>query len=383
MLFYRIILGWLLVASVARAQDGAFVPLNPAEMKPLTNHNSPAHRTAAHFMHGVNFGNYLEVPTGQDWGVRITTNDFDHVKAEGFDHVRVPTAWHQYAGPGPDFRLSDTIFGRVDFMVTNALARGLAVLVNIHGYDEFTSDPAKETEKFIALWRQIAAHYAAAPDTVVFELLNEPKDAATTTVLNPIYARVIAEIRKTNPRRTIVVAPGDWDNVKELKNLVLPGTEDNLMVTIHCYEPFYFTHQGASWAGPDVPVRGIRFPGPPPTPLVPDSSLKLRESVRNWIDNYNKLPAEKNPSSALAFAGRMKLARQWADHYGRPVYVGEYGAYTRADAESRANFYKAFRRVLAEEKLGWAIWDWNAGFRYWDSGKQEPSPGMREALFGK
>ena len=33
--------------------------------------------------------------------------------------------------------------------------------------------------------------------------------------------------------------------------------------------------------------------------------------------------------------------------------------------------------------LGWAIWDWSAGFRYWDQKKGEPLPGMREALFGK
>src|SRR3954464_7140391 len=103
MTFHRLILGWLLVAAVARAEDGAFVPQNPAEMKPLANHNSPAHQTAGHFIHRVNLGNYLEVPAGQRWGVRITTNDFEHIKAEGFDHVRVPVAWQQYAGPGPDF----------------------------------------------------------------------------------------------------------------------------------------------------------------------------------------------------------------------------------------------------------------------------------------
>ncbi len=305
------------------------------------------------------------------------------MKAEGFDHVRVPTAWHDYAGPGPEFKLSDEIFAREDFVVTNALARGLGVMVNIHGFDEFTSHPTNETDKFIALWRQIAAHYAAAPDTVVFELLNEPKDAATTTVLNPIYARVIAEIRKTNPRRTIVVAPGRWDDVKELKNLVLPSGDDNLLVTIHCYEPFYFTHQGAGWAGPDVKTQGIKFPGPPATPLAPDPELRLREGVRNWISNYNTLPVENNPSSPIAFAGRMKLAHDWAAYYGRPVYVGEFGAFTRADQESRANFYRAFRQELAKENLGWAIWDWNAGFRYWDSRKNEALPGMREALFGK
>src|SRR5580700_4998977 len=75
------------VALSADAQSGAFVPSNPPEMKPLTNRNSPAHQTAALFLRGANLGNYLEIPKGQDWGVRITADDFDHIKAEGFDHI--------------------------------------------------------------------------------------------------------------------------------------------------------------------------------------------------------------------------------------------------------------------------------------------------------
>lgn len=31
--------------------------------------------------------------------------------------------------------------------------------------------------------------------------------------------------------------------------------------------------------------------------------------------------------------------------------------------------------------MGWAIWDWKAGFRYWDDRKAERVTGMREALF--
>ena len=32
--------------------------------------------------------------------------------------------------------------------------------------------------------------------------------------------------------------------------------------------------------------------------------------------------------------------------------------------------------------MGWAIWDWKAGFRYWDEKAGRPEPGMHEALFG-
>jgi endoglucanase len=366
----------------AQSADATFKPSNPQEMQRLTDRNSPAYQAAKLFMHGVNLGNYLEAPPGQNWGVTVSAGEFAIMRAEGFDHVRVPVGWQHYAGPAPDFALSPEIFARADFVATNALANHLAVMINIHHFDEMDRDPAAATDEFLKIWRQVAAHYRDFPAQFAFELDNEPHDNAKTALMNPIYAQAIAEIRATNPRRTIFVEPGNWGNVDELKNLMLPP-DDNVIVSVHCYEPFYFTHQGATWAGPDTKVTGIRFPGPPATPLAPDPSLNLNRWVTNWIQRYNTLPAQNNPSGPVAFEGTIKLARAWSDYYGRPVHFGEFGCFTKADPVSRANFYAALRRALDEQKIGWAIWDWSATFRYWDKKANQPMPGMRAALFGK
>ena len=369
--------------AIRAADASGFVPANPPEMKRLTGADSPAHQAAKWFMRGANLGNYLESPAKQRWGISVSADEFSIMKREGFDHVRVPARWSDYTGPGPDFTISPDFFARADFVVTNALAAHLAVILNMHHFDPFTSDPDGQTDKFLAIWKQIAAHYANFTNRLAFELLNEPKDAATTLKINPIFARTIAEIRQTNPRRTIFTGPGKWNQISELKNLVLPD-DDNLIVTVHCYDPFYFTHQGATWAGPDPKqLSDIQFPGPPATPLVLDPSLKLNPWVVDWIHRYNTLPTAENPSSPSAFIGKLQLAKQWSDYYGRPVHVGEFGCFTKADPESRARFYESFRRACDENHLGWAIWDWSAGFRYWDKTKNQPAPGMREALFGK
>ena len=377
----------LFIASLASASlclaadETNFVPENPPGMTPIASHHTPAYHAAKWFLHGVNLGNYLETPPGEDWGVKIRASDFAAIRAQGFDHVRVPVGWQHYAGPAPDFTLSPEIFSRVDYAVTNALNHRLAVIINIHLFNELDQDPTNAAPEFLALWRQIAAHYKNFPPRLAFELDNEPHLNATTQVMNPLYAKAIAEIRETNPNRVIFVEPAHWGSISELKNLVLPP-DDNVIVSVHCYDPFYFTHQGATWTGPDTPVTGIQFPGPPAKPLVPNPSLDLHRWVTNWINQYNTLPAGRNPSSPIAFTGEFQYVRAWSDYYGRPVHLGEFGSFTTADPQSRANYYSAVRRCCEKEHIGWAIWDWNAGFRYWNEQKQQPMPGMHEALFG-
>jgi endoglucanase len=364
------------------AKARAVVPPDYHEMRRITGQSSPAHRAAKRFLRGTNLGNYLEAPPGQDWGAKYSEADFVHIKAEGFDHVRLPIAWHYYAGTTPDFRVSDEIYSKADFLVTNALKNGLNVIVNIHHFDEFTSNPPAYAKEFHALWRQIAAHYAKSPDDVAFELLNEPKDAATTVAMNPIYAEAIRVIRETNPRRVIFVGPGKWNQVSELPNLRLPDNDENLIVTVHCYDPFNFTHQGATWSSSDVKgLKGIVFPGPPAKRFVPDPATRLGRGTLDWLERYNTLPTDKNPSGPLAFHRLLQQAKEWSDYYGRPVHLGEFGCYTVADASSRARFYAEFRKALDELGLGWAMWDWKAGFRYWDDKTGQPTSGMREALF--
>ncbi len=345
--------------------------------------DSPAHQAAKRFMRGVNFGNFLETPPEQRWLIQHTTNDLAQARAEGFDHVRLPIGWHHYAGPAPDFKLSETIFARVDYMVTNATALGLAVILNIHNFDEFTTNPAANAAEFVAIWRQVALHYSNAPAGVALELLNEPKDAATTEVMNPIYAEAIRQIRAGSPKRIIFVGPGKWNSVNELSKLRLPEDDRNIIVTVHCYEPFYFTHQGATWAGQDTKVTGIKFPGPPTEPLIPNAGFQLNPWVRDWIERYNTLPSDRNPCSPQAFRVMVDKAKDWSKKNDRPVHFGEFGCFIQADRESRVRYYGSFRQALDEAGLGWAIWDWKAGFRYWDAKAQQPVPGMREALFPK
>ncbi len=359
----------------------AAVPNPYPDMARITTTNTPAHLAARHFRRGINLSGYLDAPPHTWGGSGFTTADFDHIRDEGFDHVRIPIGWNFYAGGAPDFALGPRIFAKVDFLVTNALAHGLAAIINIHNWDQFATNALSNPKEFDALWRQIAEHYAAFPPELAFELMNEPFGRGSSTeILNPIYAEAIRQIRMTNPNRTIFVGASHWNAISELGALRLPDDDSNIIVTVHCYDPFYFTHQGATWPGPQTATVGIVFPGPPATPVVPAAGIGPGAS--NWIANYNTYPADANPSSPLAFEAEMQDAQEWSQYYGRPIHVGEFGAYTTSDPASRARFLRAIRTTMERDGLGWAMWDWNSGFHYWDPQTGQPAPGLRDALFG-
>ncbi|MDB6038469.1 MAG: retaining beta-glycosidase, partial [Verrucomicrobiales bacterium] len=361
----------------------AAVPNGFVEMARHHGANSPAHRAIARYRRGVNFGNYLEAPRGQDWGVRYSAEDFHAAAREGFDHVRIPMRWNDWVGETPEYRIEDAFYSKCDFMVTNALNNHLNVIVNLHHFDAFYKNPVSTKAEFFAIWKQIAEHYKSfSSEQVGFELLNEPMDKATTQVMNPILAEAIQLVRKSCPNHTIFVGPGSWNAVDELKNLSLPDNDSNLIVTVHCYDPFNFTHQGASWVGPQMGTKGVIFPGPPETPLAPIAATKANRGMVQWFERYNSVPRNKNPSSSLAFEDKIQTAHDWSLYYGRPIHFGEFGAIVNADDISRANWYREFRTRLENNDLAWAVWDWKAGFAYWDPNKNQPRAGLREALFG-
>ena len=275
----------------------AVQPAGLREMRRIEGRSSRGHVAAKRFLRGANLANDFEAPPGQDWGGHYNALDFRLIKNEGFDHVRIPVAWHHYTGPGPAFRIRPEIFSRVDELIDGGLREKLGVIVNVHHFDDFTSNPKEQTARFESIWTQLADHYARSPDGLAFELLNEPKDAATTEVVNPIFAKTIQLIHRTNPNRTIFLGPGKWNSISELPALRLPDNDENLIVTVHNYEPFYFTHQGATWSGPDTKLTGILFPGPPLRPLVPGPGLDLSPSVVKWLKAYNTEPRASNPSS--------------------------------------------------------------------------------------
>lgn len=296
---------------------------------------------------GVNLGNALEAPSEGEWGMTLQEAYFQLIASAGFDAVRIPIRWSAHASVDEPYAIDATFFERIDWAIEQALSRSLAVVINIHHYEEIASMPADHKARFLALWQQIAAHYQTHPVELLFEILNEPHDQLTPALWNVYLAEALGVIRQTNPNRTVVVGTANWGGLGALDELAVPEDDQNIIVTFHYYNPFPFTHQGAEWvSGSD-----------------------------SWLGTSWGTPADSQ-----AVVQELAQAAAWGQEHNRPIFMGEFGAYSKADMASRARWTTHVARQAEAHGFGWAYWEFGAGFGIYDRSLGAWNTPLLEAL---
>jgi aryl-phospho-beta-D-glucosidase BglC (GH1 family) len=334
---HRFIVGDIRAAAFGRGNMEAFLA------DPFFRRLEPA------FGRGVNFGNALESPKEGDWGVVLKEEYFQKIKEAGFDSVRIPIRWSSHTEPSSPYRIDGKFFDRVDWAIDQALKRQLVPIVNSHHHDGLFEEPDKQEERFLAIWQQIAERYKGYPPALVFELLNEPHANLTAEKWNRLLRKALAIVRRTNPTRKVVVGPAGWNSIDELATLELPEDDRNLVVTVHYYSPFHFTHQGASWAGPDS---------------------------QKWLGT--KWTGDKAEQQAIM--RDLDKATTWAVEHRHPLYLGEFGAYHKADLESRARWTRFVADEALKRKMGFGYWEFCNGFGVYDPQRNAWIEPLKDAL---
>ncbi|MCU7492093.1 MAG: glycoside hydrolase family 5 protein [Ignavibacteria bacterium] len=297
---------------------------------------------------GINIGNSLEAPNEGEWGVTVKEEFFKLIKEKGFSSVRLPVKWSGHASDKAPYEISPDFFKRVDVIIDEALSRGLAVVLDMHHYDELIDAPTANKDRFISLWRQISEHYVDYSADLFFEVLNEPNGNLTPEVWNAYLKDAISAIREKNPYRTLIVGGPDWNSVGSIGSLAIPAEEKNVIATVHYYDPFIFTHQGAEWVlGSDL-----------------------------WLGTtWSATEVEKQ-----AVAKDMDQLLIWSKANNRPVYIGEFGAYNKADIESRAQWTYYISRQAEQRGFSWSYWEFCSGFGVYDQAKQQWNQLLLSAL---
>ena len=295
---------------------------------------------------GINFGNALDsVDGGADW---LHDRYFAEVRVAGFDTIRLPVRWSAHADESWPYRIAAEFAERVDQAIDEAWRQDLNVVLNVHHYHEMYDEPHLHEERFLALWRQIATRYADQSDQLYFELFNEPRDAMTADRWNGLLARTLAIVREDNPDRIVIVGPARMNDVHALAELHLPD-DDALIVTIHYYAPLAFTHQGASWVGGADAWLGT-----------------------TWDDEADRRTVQVD----------LAVAASSANESGRPVFVGEFGVYEKADASSRTQWTRTVRTTAEDCGFSWCYWSFGTDFGAFDLNRNAWREPLAQALLG-
>ena len=197
----------------------------------------------------------------------ITESDLDIIAATGANCIRVPFWYRNFmineAGDWIDDDFDNNPgFKRLDWIIGQAGARGMYVILDLHGApggqsmnhstgtvgrnNLYTSEECRAAMK--KLWVAIAERYKNNPAVAAYDIMNEPQnndgfeanehyvspwDSAAWGQTNDVYREMIAAVREIDAERVISVE-GIW----RIGNLPDPEDEGwtNMLYQVHLYD---------------------------------------------------------------------------------------------------------------------------------------------------
>jgi endoglucanase len=282
---------------------------------------------------GVNIAGYDPIWRSRS-DARMQARHFRLIREAGFNHVRINLHPFQFMGAAPFYEIRSAWLDTLDWMVEQSQKNGLLSILDMHEFTAMADDPVGLKPKFFAVWKQLSTRYQSAGENILFEILNEPNDKITPELWNEYLKEPLSIIRATNPTRTLIIGPAFWNGIDFLHKLELPKDDPHIIVTVHYYHPMDFTHQGAHWSPEHREKSGIWWQG---------SEGELKR-LRRDFDGVNT----------------------WAEEHNLPVYLGEFGAYDKADMHSRARYTNAVSREAERLSWSWGYWQFDSDFVVYD-----------------
>lgn len=314
------------------------------------------------FQKGINLTGWFQVgSTTQIQVNKYTKEDFEQIKSLGCDVIRLPINLHFMTNGTPNYVIDTLFFTFLDRAVDWAEELQMHLILDNH-----TFDPVADTDPNVGIilekvWKQMATHYKDRSNYIYYEVLNEPHGLSNAQ-WNVIQQGVINAIRTIDTKHTIIVGATNFNSYNDLQNLPV-YSDNNLIYTFHFYDPFIFTHQGATWVSPSMlPLANVPFP-------YQANQMPTLPSVLNgtWVGSaFNNYA---NEGTVAKVKELIDIAVAFKNQRNVPVYCGEFGVYIpNSQNNDRVFWYEAVRAYLEEKDIAWTVWDYHGGFGLFEEG---------------
>jgi len=301
---------------------------------------------------------------------------FVEIAKAGFKTVRIPINFGAWASLNAPYRWeNEEGLKTADLFVKWALANDLNTIIDLHHTEvDGSIKGAATTERIVWLWREIATRYKNTnPEKVFFELRNEPHDIKAED-WQAQAEEIIKTVRGIAPNHSLIVGFHDWNSRAALIDSK-PFADSNIIYTFHYYDPFIFTHQGATWSSEGLPeLKNVPFPSSKNIKIETPATAKGK-----WVEN--QINSYQNDSSAEKMFADLKAAKDWAEKNKVPIFVGEFGSYGKyPTAEDRCRHAETIYTALGKLKIPGAWWEWDGGFNMFEKGTNRIADCMRKAV---
>lgn len=305
----------------------------------------------------------------------------------GFDFVRLAV------DPGPFLQFQGERRATLDRMLVDRvnviLASGLAVIVDFHPSDihpDYTAQALTadiDTPLFQAYLR-LLEHTAKLLDrlhsqNIALELMNEPP--LQPALWQPMLDAAYAAARNGAPSLKLVLEGGGEASAPALIAMrpARFAADPAALLSFHYYEPYQFTHQGASW-NPARYLADVPYPArarplddslAATSAAIAESDLSDRQKSLAYLDAEQRLESYRRSNFNVdAIQQNFAQIAAWAQSHGIPanrIMLGEFGArktvlqFGGLGATERAQWFHDVSQAAEREGFPWAVWAYRGG----------------------
>ena len=302
----------------------------------------------------------------------IKKTDAVRIRHAGFTNVRLcVTPAFLFNENSPSQFKDRNFLSSLNSSIKMLLDAGLSVTLVVFPNDAFKERLFRDKEfvaKFAMFWGALAANFTDLnPDLLFFEIINEPNfirfapelrradsaeaEKSAAEKWNAVQEELLKAIRGAARKHTVVLT---GDNLSKIRTLVEtdPYGDPNVIYSVHIYDPYAFSHQGAPWDARVSGVKGLSYP----TDLRNCEVIKqqIPEKSRELVETYCLIGWNKK-----LLERQVKLAVAWAEKHNVKIWIGEFGAYPNHAPQGRASQYlRDMRTIFEKYGLGWCVWEY-------------------------